>query len=186
MPRVKRIKKAIKIYGTDEGSAILKLFYTYQIVTDTLKMDDRGKSQSEYRTAFTHYVRQKYGDEVCDEYWSFYRSNKDNKKIIKVLGKKKKDYLIQDTLAGLRFCITGGISGYERPDIERIIKQHNGRMTESISSKTDYLVLGTYDLYGEGYISNKQKDALEIISKGGKIQIINAEKFFALVNGNKE
>lgn len=53
-------------------------------------------------------------------------------------------------------------------------------MTESISSKTDYLVLGTYDLYGEGYISNKQKDALEIISKGGKIQIINAEKFFCI------
>lgn len=35
-------------------------------------------------------------------------------------------------------------------------------------------------------IYDKQKDALEIISKGGKIQIINAEKFFALVNGNKE
>ncbi|MCR5567201.1 MAG: 3'-5' exoribonuclease [Clostridiales bacterium] len=93
--------------------------------------------------------------------------------------------IIDNTLAGLRFCITGGIPGYERPDIERIIKQHNGRMTESISSKTDYLVLGTYDLYEEGYISNKQKAALEIIAKGGKIQIINAEKFFDLVNGNK-
>ena len=96
MARVRRIKKAYKIYGTDEGNVLLKLFYTYYTVTDTLEKYDRGKTQSEYRTAFTHYVRQKYGDEICDEYWSFYRSNKNNKKLIKVLGKKKKDYLIQD------------------------------------------------------------------------------------------
>ena len=93
--------------------------------------------------------------------------------------------IIDDCLTGLRFCFTGDISGYDRYELEKIIKQHGGRMTSSVSSKTDYLVVGTYEDLGTNYVSGKQKAAIELIEHGGKIQIILPSQFFAMI-GNDE
>lgn len=90
--------------------------------------------------------------------------------------------IIDHKFTGLRFCITGEIPGYERADIERIIKQHDGRMTGAVSGKTDYLILGTYEDYGSNYVSGKQKAANELINNGGKIQIIDSVRFFAMIS----
>lgn len=88
---------------------------------------------------------------------------------------------IDQKFSGLRFCFTGDIPGYDRADLERIIKQHGGRMTGSVSSKTDFLIVGIYEEFGSGYISGKQKAALELIDGGGKIQIITPDTFFSMI-----
>lgn len=90
--------------------------------------------------------------------------------------------VIDHRFYGLRFCFTGEIPGFERSDLERIIKQHDGRMTASVSGKTDYLVVGTYEEYGSNYMSGKHKAAIELMNNGGKIQIIDPACFFALLN----
>lgn len=87
------------------------------------------------------------------------------------------------SMAGLRICITGDIPGYERAELEKIIMLHGGKPTASVSGKTDYLVVGTYEGYGEGYVSGKQKKALELIEQGGKVRIINPEALDRLIHG---
>ncbi len=86
-------------------------------------------------------------------------------------------------LAGLKFCITGDIEGYERADLEKKIMIHGGKATGSVSGKTDFLVVGIYPDYGPGYVSSKQKKAMELMDQGGKIRIISPEELFRLIDG---
>lgn len=109
-------------------------------------------------------------------------NQKQNKKFANASRCSEEVEIIDHSFSGLRFCVTGEIPGYERADIERIIKQHDGRMTGAVSGKTDYLILGTHEGYAPDYISGKQQKAIELINDGGKIQIINSDQFFAMVN----
>lgn len=88
---------------------------------------------------------------------------------------------INDSLSGLRICITGDINGYEREDIERMIMERGGRMTSSVSGKTDYLVVGCYPDRDDGFISGKHRTAIELINQGAKVRIINPDDFFSML-----
>ena len=46
------------------------------------------------------------------------------------------------TLKGLRFVVTGTLVNFSRDGLKSYIKQFGGKVSDSISSKTDYLVLG--------------------------------------------
>ena len=46
------------------------------------------------------------------------------------------------TLEGLKFVFTGTLTDFTRDGIKNYIKQFGGKVSDSISSKTDYLVLG--------------------------------------------
>ena len=46
------------------------------------------------------------------------------------------------TLEGLRFVVSGTLTDFTRDGIRDYIKQYGGKVSDSISSKTDYLVLG--------------------------------------------
>ena len=48
----------------------------------------------------------------------------------------------QQSLAGLRFVVTGRLRSYSRADIEGRIKELGGAVGGSVSRKTDYLVAG--------------------------------------------
>ena len=50
--------------------------------------------------------------------------------------------LHEKTLEGLRFVVTGALTNFTRDGIRGYIKQFGGKVSDSISSKTDYLVLG--------------------------------------------
>lgn len=89
--------------------------------------------------------------------------------------------IIDHRFSNLRFCFTGDIPGYDRSDLERLIKQHDGRMTSAVSGKTDYLVVGSYEDFGPNYISGKYKAAQEIMNNGGKIKIIDPSLFFVML-----
>lgn len=88
---------------------------------------------------------------------------------------------INDSLSGLRICITGDIDGYGRAELERMIIERGGKMTTSVSGRTDLLVVGYYPFQGEGYMSLKQKNAIELINQGAKIRIISPDEFFSIL-----
>ena len=46
------------------------------------------------------------------------------------------------TLAGLRFVVTGRLERFSRSEIQDLIKELGGAVSGSVSSKTDYLVAG--------------------------------------------
>ena len=45
-------------------------------------------------------------------------------------------------LAGLNIVVTGVISGMDRYDVEKLIKENGGDFQKSVTKKTDYLVVG--------------------------------------------
>jgi len=58
-------------------------------------------------------------------------------------------------LEGMTFVITGILEGYTRNEIESFIERHGGKMGGSVSSKTDYLVIG--DKPGASKLSKAQQ-----------------------------
>jgi DNA ligase (NAD+) len=47
-----------------------------------------------------------------------------------------------DVFAGLTFVITGTLPTFSRDDAKDFIESHGGKVTDSVSKKTSYLVLG--------------------------------------------
>jgi DNA ligase (NAD+) len=47
-----------------------------------------------------------------------------------------------DTFEGLTFVITGTLPNFSRDDAKEFIESHGGKVTDSVSKKTSYLVLG--------------------------------------------
>jgi DNA ligase (NAD+) len=48
----------------------------------------------------------------------------------------------KSTLNGKKFVITGSLSGFTRDEIKEYISEYGGKVSDSVSAKTDYLVLG--------------------------------------------
>lgn len=48
-----------------------------------------------------------------------------------------------DKFAGKSFVFTGGLANRSREDAGEIVKQHGGKVSSSVSKKTDYVVVGT-------------------------------------------
>jgi DNA ligase (NAD+) len=47
-----------------------------------------------------------------------------------------------NTLNGMTFVITGTLPTFSRDDAKALIESHGGKVTDSVSKKTSYLVLG--------------------------------------------
>ena len=75
------------------------------------------------------------------------------------------------TLDGKTFCVTGSLEHFTRKSIEEKIESLGGKMTSSVTSKTDYLVTNTLD---SG--SSKNKKAQEL-----GINIITEEEFLTMI-----
>ncbi|MFN4226814.1 MAG: NAD-dependent DNA ligase LigA [Candidatus Ratteibacteria bacterium] len=75
-------------------------------------------------------------------------SNEENLKVIEKLRKagvkmeKEKKEERKDVLSGLTFVITGTLENYSRDQIQDYIKKLGGKVTNSVSKKTDYLICG--------------------------------------------
>ena len=46
------------------------------------------------------------------------------------------------TLAGKTFVLTGGLETYTRDEVKRIIEELGGRVSSSVSKKTDFVIVG--------------------------------------------
>ena len=98
MRKIRRVRKARKVYGTAKGDSFLTLFYSYCIKAREIGDRDQGRRLSEFRTAFNQYILQKYGRQFFDEYSVFHMLNKDNKTLIRALDKKQTVFLNRDIL----------------------------------------------------------------------------------------
>jgi len=47
-----------------------------------------------------------------------------------------------DAFAGMTFVVTGTLPNFSRDDAKAFIESHGGKVTDSVSKKTSYLVLG--------------------------------------------
>src|SRR6185437_12043301 len=48
----------------------------------------------------------------------------------------------QQTLAGKTFVLTGALPTFDRADAEKLIKARGGKISSSVSKKTDYVLAG--------------------------------------------
>lgn len=89
-------------------------------------------------------------------------------------------------ISGSTFVITGAIAGYGRMDLENAIQERGGRVTGSVSIKTNYVVVGLQDVSvvkdKEGAKSSKILKAEELRDSGVDIKIIAADTLLSALN----
>jgi len=85
------------------------------------------------------------------------------------IGRKKKETQI---LAGKQFVLTGTLKDFTRAQAKEIISELGGRVTGSISKKTDYVVAGEDP-------GSKYRKAQEL-----GVTIINEEEFKKIITKN--
>ncbi|XP_055822940.1 replication factor C subunit 1 isoform X2 [Solanum dulcamara] len=79
-----------------------------------------------------------------------------------------------DCLAGLTFVISGTLDSLEREEAEDLIKRHGGRVTGSVSKKTNYLLC---DEDVEGRKSSKAKElGTAFLTEDGLFEMIRSSK----------
>jgi DNA ligase (NAD+) len=72
-------------------------------------------------------------------------------------------------LSGLSFVVTGKLQGFTREEIKELIQTSGGRVTGSVSAKTDYLVAGEDP---GSKLSKAQELGIKIISEEGLVELI--------------
>lgn len=89
-------------------------------------------------------------DGIGDEMLNYMRKWFENKRNLKLI-ENLRPYLNMESevkvsksnkLNGLNFVVTGSIPGHTRESIKELIESHGGHVTDSVSSKTDWLILG--------------------------------------------
>ncbi|CAM6007169.1 unnamed protein product [Sphagnum balticum] len=89
-------------------------------------------------------------------------------------GEKELPEGAEDALAGLTFVISGTLDSLEREEAEHLIKCHGGRVTTSVSKKTDYL-LADEDIGGRK--SQKAKElGVKFLTEDGLFDMIRKSK----------
>ena len=103
-----------------------------------------------------------------------YFGDDDNIKIIDKLvaagiNPKYKKTKQSDALAGKTFVVTGTLEKFSRTEVEKAIKQNGGKVSSSVSKKTDYLLAGTE-------AGSKLEKAQEL-----GVKIINETQFLEII-----
>lgn len=91
----------------------------------------------------------------------------------------KHDIYFQD-ITGLKICLTGEFNTGTRNEIINILEERGAIIKTSVSKNLNILLVGSLgsDLYKGGQHGTKETKALELISKGAEINIINENDFF--------
>lgn len=82
-------------------------------------------------------------------------------------------------IEGNRFALTGDFGTLSREEAKTFIEQNGGKVTGSVSKKTNYVIVGTEDkaVVGADGKSRKIEQAEELIKAGIDIKIVEAERF---------
>ncbi|WP_031502690.1 NAD-dependent DNA ligase LigA [Pseudothermotoga hypogea] len=87
------------------------------------------------------------GEEIARSIVEYFRNEK-TKEILEKLEKagvkleEEKSTETSEALKGLTFAVTGTLKNFSRSEIEEFIIAHGGKVTDSVSRKTDYLIVG--------------------------------------------
>ncbi len=107
-----------------------------------------------------------------------YLSDAENKKLIEKLIKlgvvveSKAESLDAQTLTGKTFVITGTLEGMARNEAKELITRAGGKVSGSISKKTDYLLAGEK---GGSKLDKAEKLGVETISKERLLELLGKE-----------
>jgi DNA ligase (NAD+) len=85
----------------------------------------------------------------------------------------KKDEGIVQTVSGLKFVLTGKMVDLSRGEAKKLIEQHGGKVTGSVSKRTDYLVAGEAS-------GSKMNRALEL-----GVRVIDEDDLRSLIQGGE-
>lgn len=89
--------------------------------------------------------------------------------------------------AGKRFALTGDFGLVTRGEAEKFIEENGGKVTSSVSKKTNYVIVGIEDktIVGADGKSRKIEAAEELIKEGFDIKIVEAEKLVQIMKSKK-
>lgn len=90
------------------------------------------------------------------------------------------DYSSDDIIfEGKRFVFTGSFPGMPRSEATEIVEAKGGKVTTTVSKKTDYVIIGLEDtaMVGADTKSSKIEKAEELNAAGCSIKLIKAERF---------
>ncbi|MEI7639919.1 MAG: NAD-dependent DNA ligase LigA [bacterium] len=116
---------------------------------------------------------------VAAEYITEFFKNKQTKEVIEKLAvagvntKRKQQTQIKNILKGASFVFTGEMENYSRPEAKNIVKTLGGKVSESVSKVTDYVVVGSAP--GSKYEKAKKLG----------LKILNENEFLALIGKDK-
>lgn len=84
---------------------------------------------------------------------------------------------------GKRFALTGDFGLVTRGEAEKFIEANGGKVTSSVSKKTNYVIVGIEDkaIVGADGKSRKIEAAEELIKEGFDIKIVEAEKLVQIM-----
>jgi len=104
------------------------------------------------------------------------RHNRDLLSRLKQAGirlEREDDHKIEKFLDGLKFVFTGSLNNYTRSEVKDLVEKAGGRAVSSVSSKTDYLVIG--DNPGSKY-DKAQELGVDILSEAEFKDIVEKKK----------
>ena len=106
--------------------------------------------------------------------------NKDNQELIEALrghglsfGGREEGAKVDDRLEGTTWVITGTLT-QPREELAELIRSHGGRLTSSVSGKTDFLLAG--DEAGSKFEKARSLN----------VRVVNEEEFRGLIGGSRE
>ncbi len=113
------------------------------------------------------------GPEVAESIANFF-STESNLELLNQLEAVGVEYenerrTVENTLEGTRYVFTGSLEDYTRSEAQKLVERLGGRATSSVSSLTDYLVVGENP--GSKYEDAQEQD----------VEIINEEQFKELI-----
>ena len=85
---------------------------------------------------------------------------------------------------GKNIVFTGELSRYGRREAMQLVADLGGVIKSSVSSKTDYLIVGVQDktIVGDDGLSNKEEKAYELIENGQDIEILDEDDFYDMID----
>jgi len=132
------------------------------------------------------------GEEVARSIVEYFRNPK-SKEIIEKLKKagvnmKSKEKRF-DVLKGLSFVVTGSLKNFSREQVKEFIEILGGRVSESVSRKTDYLIVGENP--GSKYEKAKrykvktisEEEFLKMVEEEAKKKNVNLKEIMNMVKG---
>ena len=74
-------------------------------------------------------------------------------------------------MTGLTFVVTGSLQQFTRETVKTFIQNHGGKVTGSVSAKTDYLVVGEN---AGSKLDKAQQLGVKILDESGLIELAGA------------
>jgi DNA ligase (NAD+) len=107
-------------------------------------LDEMGKATTSQLQQFSG-VGPNIADAIVDWF-----ANEANQKVLRKLcaahvwpsRQVKVGSSLPQSLAGKTFVVTGTLTGFSREEVKEFIQAHGGKVTDSVSRSTDYLVVG--------------------------------------------